>query len=93
MFERCVMGRLTSFDYDPQTIVPVIASFDTDGHVRPLYVRILGESYKILSQWSTSHLAGITRYNCKVDVRGLARQIVLTYYNRERVWTIPRETE
>lgn len=83
-----------SFDYDPQQIVPVIASFDTDGHIKPLYVRILGDSYKIISQWTpVSNFSGITEYNCKIIVRGFARQILLKYYAREKVWTIPGNIE
>ena len=30
----------TSYDYAPVEIIPVIASFDSEGHIRPLYVRI-----------------------------------------------------
>lgn len=81
-----------SFDYDPQEIVPVIASFDTDGHVRPLYVRILGKPYKIVSQWRGNKFTGVNEYNCKLAVNGYYRQITLKYYVREKVWTIPADT-
>ena len=30
----------TSYDYKSMKVVPVIASFDTEGHIKPLYVRI-----------------------------------------------------
>lgn len=82
-----------SFDYDPQEIVPVVASFDTDGHIRPLYVRILGNSYKILSHWiGTASFSGVSEYNCKIAVGDYERQILLKYYVREKVWTIPKDT-
>lgn len=88
------MTMTNSFTYDPQEIVPVIASFDKDGHVRPLYVRILGKPYRILSHWTPrSNFSGITEYNCKVETHGYARQILLKYYSRERIWTIPANTK
>lgn len=46
-----LMGKsvsYSSFDYKPVDIIPVIASFDSDGHIAPLYVRIEGESYKMI---------------------------------------------
>lgn len=87
------MSSVQSFEYDPQEIVPVIASFDTDGHIRPLYVRILGNSYKVLSQWSNQCFAGIIEFNCKVEVRGCSTPLLLKYYSREKVWTIPGDIQ
>ena len=37
------MGKIvsyTNFDYEPTSIIPVIASFDSQGHISPLWVRI-----------------------------------------------------
>lgn len=31
------------------TLLPVIASFDAEGHAKPLFIRVGGESYKIFS--------------------------------------------
>ena len=45
----------TNFDYKPVDIVPVIASFSSEGRIAPLYVRIKGESYKIASYWVSSN--------------------------------------
>ena len=36
-----------SHDYLPMQIVPVIASFNDDGQIKPLYVGINGERYKV----------------------------------------------
>lgn len=82
-----------SFDYDPQTVVPVIASFDTNGHVRPLYVRIDGVAYHVISQWTPekSVYSGTTEYNCKLAVDGKEQPVLLKYYTREKIWTIPEK--
>lgn len=87
------MATPLTFEYDPQKIIPVIASFDTEGHVKPLYVRILGDSYKVLSHWCPmSNYTGIVEYNCKIAVRGYERPLLLKYYSREKIWTIPAQT-
>lgn len=82
-----------SFEYDPQKIVSVIASFDTEGHVKPLYVRIGECPYKIISQWTPerSVYSGAIEYNCKVAINGYERPLLLKYYSREKIWTIPEE--
>lgn len=38
-----------SFDYKPIHTVPVIVSFDSQGHIAPLWVRINGQPYKVES--------------------------------------------
>lgn len=38
-----------SYDYERVKCVPVIASFDSDGHIMPLYVRINGQPFKVES--------------------------------------------
>lgn len=40
-----------SYDCSGLIKVPVIASFDAEGHIKPLYVRIGEESLKIHSSW------------------------------------------
>lgn len=87
----------TSHDYKPVTPVPVIASFDSDGHISPLYVRLEGVSYKIDTFWIKSSFANIIEFNCKVittdeEVPDEQRRLIpllLTYYQSECVWTIP----
>ena len=80
----------TSFDYRPVHIVPVIASFDTDGHMKPLYVRINGESYKVSSCWTKTTFENAVEFTCKVIVGDYLKPLSLTYYRREGMWTIPK---
>lgn len=80
----------TSFDYKPVNIVPVIASFDSEGHIVPLYVRINGESYKIASHWVNSTFSNSVEYKCKVIDGDSLKPLSLTYYRNEGVWTMPK---
>ena len=80
----------TSFDYKPVNIVPVIASFDSEGNIVPLYARINGESYKIASHWVSSTFSNSLEYKCKVIDGDSLKPLSLTYYRNEGVWTIPK---
>lgn len=80
----------TSFDFKTIEIVPVIASFDTEGHICPLYVRIGRNSFKINSYFVSSKYSNITEFRCKIADRDCSRPLSLTYYGTEGMWTIPR---
>lgn len=79
-----------SYDYIPSNIVSVIASFDTDGHVRPLYVRINDDALKVHSSWLKPSFGGLMKFNCKVIDQGFLKPLLLTYHKTEGVWTIPK---
>lgn len=79
-----------SFDYKPVEIVPVIAGFDSDGKIIPLYVKIDGEKLKIDSYWVKSKFADITEFRCKILRENTEYPVALTYYGKESVWTIPK---
>jgi hypothetical protein len=83
----------TSFDYEPVTMLPVIASFSDDGHIRPLYVRIAGESYKVDSYWVRSQFTNQIDFNCKLIVHDCLKPLLITYHVRECLWTIPKLKE
>jgi len=80
----------TSFDYAPVEIVPVIASFDSEGHITPLYVRINGESFKIASFWVSSTFHNTVDFKCKVVDNGYLKPLSLTFHRNEGMWTIPK---
>lgn len=80
----------TSFDYKPVDIVPVIASFDSEGHISPLYVRINRNSYKIASHWVRSKFHNTVDFNCTVIDGDSTKPLVLTFHREEGVWTIPK---
>ena len=82
-----------SYDFTNVTIVPVIASFNSDSQIAPLYVKIKGETYKIHSfherqqeTWSLHFYV----FDCKIVVNNQLKAIRLTYRTKERIWTIPK---
>ncbi len=84
----------TNFDYTGEKLIPVIASFDTRGNVRPLYVRMEGSSRKVYSFSVLSRFHNVLEFRCMVetqDGKGKA-PLQLTYYFEDKVWTIPRGT-
>jgi len=73
----------------PFNIVSVIASFDTDGKMRPLYVRIGEEAYKINSSHAKNDkFAMIVEYDCTIREGEMARHLNLCYHNHDKIWSI-----
>lgn len=78
-----------SHDYTPVRIIPVIASFNEDGQIKPLYVGIDGERYKIHSYWIRRSFSNQIEFSCKLIWGETLQTIVITYYMNECIWTIP----
>ena len=79
-----------SYDYGSLEIVSVIASFDTNGHVKPLYVRINQESLKVHSSWMKPSFHGFLEFQCKVIDNGCLKPLALSYRKNENVWMTPK---
>ena len=47
-------------------VVPVISSFDCDGNIFPLYVRIDGQSLKVYNARRMDSTIRIINFNCEV---------------------------
>ena len=77
-----------SHDYMPVHIVPVIASFDTDGHIVPIYVRLGGKSYKYQSHWENSRFVGQLKFAASLWM--VEKPLILTFFKEENVWGIPQ---
>lgn len=87
------MGKIvsyTNFDYEPTSIIPVIASFDSQGHISPLWVRINGQAYKVESFWSTNYFRNIVDFKCKIIDGESIKPLALSFYREEGMWTISR---
>lgn len=80
----------TSYNGSTLEIVSVIASFDTDGHVKPLYVRVNQESLKVHSSWMRPSFHGFLEFQCKVIDNGCLKPLTLSYHKNENVWVIPK---
>lgn len=71
-------------------MVPVIASFDSSGHVKPLYVRVNGASLKIHSSWVKPSYLDTIEFECQVIDGEYLKPLSLTYHRQDCVWTIPK---
>ncbi len=80
---------LNSHDYMPVTVIPVIASFNEDGQIKPLYVGIEGNRYKVESYWVRRSFANQIEFNCKLLLEESLQTLIITYYMNECIWTIP----
>lgn len=82
---------------DMNTVVPVIASFDTEGHIVPLYVRINRKAYKLKVIYCQpicpeGDSYNIYKYHCSYVDHNFYHDIYLTYNKRLNFWTW-RETD
>ena len=71
-------------------VVPVIASFDHAENVVPLYVRINGSRYKIVSCVLKEKLASHLTFNCKVEDGDYQKDLTLVYFYTHHSWAIPK---
>lgn len=82
---------IESYGGDSIELVPVIASYDTEGHVKPLYVRIKGERYKVENYWiKASSCSNNIDFNVTLSKDDKKYKLILTYHLRETAWTIPK---
>lgn len=71
-------------------VVSVIASFDTDSKIKPLYVRIGSGSYKVHSSWAKPGRSDIIEYQCQIIDNDTLKPLQLTHHVRESLWVIPK---
>lgn len=69
--------------------IPVIASFDTKGHICPLYVRLNGQKCKVESYWLKPSYYQSTIFCCKVIDGSYEKIIDITYHHGSQTWSIP----
>lgn len=68
--------------------VPVIASFSNDGRLKPLYIEVNGESYriiKVVENWNTSQ---VITYKCQIENYGKIQDINLLYSRQDLTWKL-----
>ena len=71
-------------------VVPVISSFDCDGNIFPLYVRIDGQSLKVYNARRVDSTIQIIHFNCEVMDYDRVTSIKLSYHIGDLVWSTPR---
>lgn len=74
---------------DNQTIVPVIASFDKNGKMIPLYFSTNGIRIKINNiKWISKAMTWGMQFRCEITVQDHTETVDLCYYNTLRIWTL-----
>lgn len=75
------------FDQSVETVVPVIASFNTNGSIKPLYVRINDVPLQITDCWCQP-FSGYMKYHCSVLDNNHLKDITLSYFPERKFWTV-----
>ena len=68
--------------------VPVICSFNGEGKILPLYVRINEEDYKIYSSCEQHSTFNESVFKCEIIDYDIQKQITLVYHHREHIWLL-----
>ena len=71
-------------------VVPVIAPYDGNGNILPLYVRIGEESFKIYNAYGSESTYRILTFKGEVMVQDAVRPIKLSYFMNDLIWCIPK---
>lgn len=74
------------FDCTHVSALPVIASFSKEGKIQPLYIRIDGLSFKILTFVIRQSTAAGVSFECTVLDENLCKTIYLYYSLHEHAW-------
>ena len=87
------MGAIVSYSLHDSAhlkIVPVISSFDKEGNITPLYVRIEGEPLKIYNAYQVESPYQLLHFKCEVMVYdNCVRPLDLMYHVNEHTWSMP----
>lgn len=70
-------------------LVSVIASFNSDGNIIPLYVRIGTESLKIYNAYQSESTFQLMNFKCEVMDNDTVKPIKLTYHLNDHKWSMP----
>ena len=69
-------------------IVSVIASFDCDRNIKPLYIRVGNESLKVLNAVHMDTTSSIITYRCEVADGEFLKTLKVSYFTNESLWAI-----
>jgi len=73
-------------DSEPNYIVPVIASFSTNGGVQPLYFQFGEKAIKIHSVHWCEKKYNTFRFECTAELEGYVREVNLTFFPSDNRW-------
>lgn len=71
--------------------VPVIASFDKEGKIRPLYFRYQGLRLKVDNiRYIKEDVTSRTTFVCEITLSDRVEPVVLSYQKFEQMWVIEK---
>lgn len=70
-------------------LVSVISSFDCEGNIIPLYVRIGKESLRVYNAYQCGSTFRILNFNCQVMDHDRVKPLKLSYHKADLVWSMP----
>lgn len=68
--------------------VPAIATYDSNGNILPIYVRIDGERLKVYNAYVSESTRKILTFKGEVMVQDIVKPIKLNYYVDDLVWCL-----
>lgn len=86
------MGALVSYGLNNSThlvMVSVISSFDKEGNIIPLYVRIDGEPLKIYNAYLSNSTYSLLHFKCEVMSNDCVLPLMLYYHVHDHKWSMP----
>ncbi len=83
-----VMVSRTTYDIDKGETVPAIASFDDTGQIVPLYLRINGQSHRVLNYIRKNEGRRVAIYQCDIEDNGKRKWLRVKYCYEEGVWMV-----
>lgn len=73
--------------YSNEHKIQVIASFNTNQDIKPLYFKYNEKTISVISYTcEKSHVS--YRFKCQVDMEGYTRSVTLCYYIKLCIWTL-----
>ena len=75
-------------DTSVETVVPVIASFNSEGGIKPLYFRFQGQDITVCSVQYCRPYPSKLVFKSTALLDGFTREIQLTYWTEEQVWSL-----
>ena len=73
-------------DNEPNYVVPVIASFNTNGGVQPLYFQFDDKAVKIHSVHWCEKKYNTFRFECTAEFDGYIKEVSLTFFPQDNRW-------
>lgn len=81
----------TTHDYETLEHVPVIASFNQNGQILPIYVGIDEQRFKIVSAVVRAGFSNILEFNCQISDGNYIKPIRLKYFKDDGIWALKRK--